>query len=299
MRRASAALLIALLLSILGAGRAGAQDPPEDLPEETVTPREFEGPEDPPPAPQETPPPPSRVAAPRPSADRDARRLFQRFAEDAAIIPGGWVEGLLSYEHFDGGVDRAFLVGLLAFQVGEENEAGLRLGFEWLEADAPDPDGTGLADIDVYFKHRFAGASPCAIGGLLKLPTADEDEGLGTGKADFEFFGACRANLEAVSFTANAGARYNGDPDPPFPESEVSILAGAGAIFPVGREMSIIVETTWESERLDGVGNDARLIIGLQGVATRPGFGFRGALALPLTDAAPDYQVVFGAVYLY
>ena len=257
-------------------------------------------------APQEEPPgespaqPPPQQPRPRSStSDRDARRLFQRFAEDSAIIPGGWVEGLLSFEHFDGGVDRVFLVGNFAFQVGEQNEAGLRLGFEWLDANAGDLDGSGLADIDAYFKHRFAGVSPCAIGGLLKIPTAKEEKGLGTGKADFEFFGACRADLTAVTFTANAGARYNGDPDPPLPESEVSVLAGAGAIFPTGRDFSVIVEATWESERLDGVGNDARLILGLQSVATRPGFGFRGAVALPLTDAAPDYQVFFGAVYLY
>ena len=237
---------------------------------------------------------------PRPShSDRDARRLFQRFAEDSAVIPGGWVEGLLSFEHFDSGAERVFLDGVFAFNLAEDNEMGLRLGFEWLEVDEPAIDGNGLADIDLWFKHRFAGSSPCAIGGLLKLPTADEDEGLGTGKADFEFFGGCRANLQAATLTANAGARYNGDPDPPFPESEVSVLAGVGAIFPVGHEVSIVVEGTWESERLDGVGNDARLTIGMQGVATRPGFGFRGAVALPLTDAAPDYQVFFGAVYLY
>src|SRR5262245_50095039 len=255
--------------------------------------------------PQEVPPgetPPAQqpqYQRQTPKSDRDARRLFQRFAEDAAVIPGGWMEGFLSYEHFENGVERVFLEGLFAFQVGEENEAGLKLGFEWLEADEPAVDGSGLADIEGYFKHRFSGSSPCAIGGLLKLPTADEDEALGTGKADFEFFGACRANLQSVTFTANAGARYNGEPDPPFPESQVSVLAGAGAIFPVGREMSVVLEGTWESERFDGVGNDARLTIGLQGVATRPGFGFRGAVALPLTDAAPDYQVFFGAVYLY
>ena len=292
MRPIPALRLAALALVFAGAALlAPGTRAQETQPFEQTPPREDEPAESAPPA--QTP-----QYRPAPS-DRDARRLFQRFAEDAAIIPGGWVEGLLSFEHFDSGVERAFLEGLFAFQVGEENEAGLRLGFEWLDADAPDPDGSGLADIDVYFKHRFSGSSPCAIGGLLKLPTAKEDEGLGTGKADFEFFGACRANLEAVSFTANAGARYNGDPDPPFPESEVSVLAGAGAIFPVGRQVSIVVEATWESERLDGVGNDGRLTIGLQGVAARPGFGFRGALALPLTEAAPDYQVLFGAVYLY
>lgn len=259
-------------------------------------PFEQTAPEEEPPA--ETAPAPQYIRRP-PQSDRDARRLFQRFAEDAAIIPGGWMEGFLSFEHFESGVERVFLEGQFAFNIAEDNEMGLRLGFEWLDDDDSGFDGEGIADIDVWFKHRFAGSSPCAIGGLLKLPTADEDEGLGTGKADFEFFGACRANLEAVTFTANAGARYNGDPDPPFPDSDASLLAGVGAIFPVGREISIVLEGSYETERLDGVGSDGRLTIGMQGVATRPGFGFRGAVALPLTDTAPDYQVFFGAVYLY
>ena len=280
------------ILSVAGAATLFAPGPraQETQPFEQTPPREEQ--------PGETTPAPEYK--PRPSgSDRDVRRLFQRFAEDAAVVPGGWMEGLLSFEHFESGVERAYLLGNFAFQVGEGNEAGLRLGFEWLDADGDDLDGRGIADIDAYFKHRFSGSSPCAIGGVLKLPTANEEEGLGTGKADVEFFGACRANLQAVTFTANAGARYNGDPDPPFPGSEVSVLAGGGAIFPVSREMSVVLEGTWESERLDGVGNDGRLTIGLQGVATRPGFGFRGAVALPLTDAAPDWQVIFGAVYLY
>ncbi|HET8948542.1 MAG TPA: hypothetical protein VFQ07_16295 [Candidatus Polarisedimenticolia bacterium] len=245
-------------------------------------------------------PPPQKQSVRPSQPDRDSRRLFQRFAEDSAIIPGGWVEGQLSFEHIDSGSERAHLDGLFAFAVGKTNEAGLKLGFEWLNADSPDPDGSGIDDIDFYFKHRLLnGSSHCALGGLLKLGIADDGEGLGTGKSDLEGFAACRADTTAATFTGNIGARYNGQPDPPLPDSEVSILAGAGVIFPTGNEISVVIEATWESERLDGLGNDARLTIGLQGVATRPGFGFRGAVAFPLTDATPDYQVLLGAVYLY
>ena len=260
------------------------QTPPEEVPE------------------GENPPPQQQPqTSPRPSqSDRDSRRLFQRFAEDSAIIPTGWAEGQLSYEHVDHGVERANLDGLFAFALGRTNEAGVRLGFEWLNAESPDADGSGIDDINVYFKHRlFNGESHCALGGLMKLGIASEEEGLGTGKTDFEFFGACRADTRGATFTGNLGARYNGQPDAPLPDAEVSFLAGGGIILPTGNEVSVVIEATWESERLDGLGNDARLILGLQGVATRPGFGFRGALALPLTDATPDYQILFGAVYLY
>lgn len=277
-----------LIAALLAVSAAKAQ---ETQPFGQEPPREDTGTQTPPPE-----NPPVRTA----QRSRDSRRLFQRFAEDAAIIPGGWVEGLLSFEHIESGSERAHLDGLFTFAVGETNEAGLKLGFEWLNADSPEPDGSGIDDVDLYFKHRMRnGASPCALGALLKLGVADDEEGLGTGKSDLEGFGACRFDTTAATFTGNVGARYNGQPDPPLPDSEVSILAGAGVIFPTGNEISVVIEATWESERLDGVGNDARLTIGLQGVTTRPGFGFRGAVALPLTDATPDYQILFGAVYLY
>jgi len=245
-------------------------------------------------------PPPEKQPVSPSQTDRDARRLFQRFAEDSAIIPGGWIEGQFSFEHLDSGEQRYVASGLFAFAVGHTNEAGLKLGFEKLDADSPDPDGSGIDDVDLYFKHRlFNGESHCALGGLMKLGLADADEGLGTGKTDLELFAACRADTRAATFAVNVGGRYNGQPDPPLPDSEVSVLAGAAAIFPFGNEWSAVIEGTWESERLDGFGNDARLTVGLQGVATRPGFGFRGAFAFPLTDATPDYQILFGAVYLF
>jgi hypothetical protein len=63
--------------------------------------------------------------------------------------------------------------------------------------------------------------------------------------------------------------------------------------------MSFVLEGTWESERLDGAKNDARLTLGVQGNPQRPGWALRGALALPLNDSALHYQGLFGAVYLY
>jgi hypothetical protein len=288
-------IAIALLSTV---APAWAQDEP-------VKPQDDFGagkPESPPPQEEPPAPPPQPAhAQPKPGQpDRDARRLFQRFAEDAAIIPGGWVEGRFSWEHFDGGGDRFLLGGLFAFRVGESVELGLDFGYEDVDLKEPDLSGSGLSDIDFYGKYRLAGGtSPCALGALAKIPTADETKGLGTGKFDVEGFAACRADLSAVTLTGNLGLRYNGSPDPPFPDSQASVLAGAGLIFPMGKRMSMVLEGTWESERLDGAKNDARLTLGLQGNASRPGWGLRGAVAFPLNDSVLDYQVLFGAVYLY
>ena len=287
----------ALLALLAAASPARAQEP-----EYVPPPQDFGAQGTPPPATPQQPPPAQNQAAPRTPAQpqRDAQRLFQRFAEDAAIIPGGWVEGRFSWEHFDGGGDRFLLGGLLAFRVTEGVEVGLDFGYENVDLKEFDLSGSGLSDIDLYGKYRLSGGtSPCALGGLVKIPTADETKGLGTGALDVEGFAACRADLSALTLTGNLGARYNGSPDAPFPDSQASVLAGAGLIFPVGRRMSFVLEGTWESERLDGAKNDARLTLGVQGNPVRPGWALRGAMALPLNDSALDYQGLFGAVYIY
>ena len=231
--------------------------------------------------------------------DRDSRRLLQRFVEDAAILPGGWAEGQLVYSDLPDDASRWSLGTLLAFNVTDQMEAGLRFSFLKVDAD-PEPEGSGLSDIDLYAKYRFhGGAGRCAAGGLVKVPTAGEEEGLGTGQTDVEGFFACRADLAAVTLAGNLGARYNGDPDPPLPVANASMLAGGALLLPISPQNTFLIEATYESERLEDSGSDARLTLGFQGVAHSPGFGFRGGVALPLSDGAPDYEILFGAVYLF
>jgi len=245
----------------------------------------------------------SPLAAQAPGApaevDRDGRRLFQRFAQDAAIIPGGWIEGVFDYQNQTDGAERFFAGGQFAFRLGERAEAGLLLG--WAKQDSGDgPHGSGLDDIDLYGKYRFRGAGGrCAAGGLVKVATGDEAKGIGTGAMDVEGFFACRGDFAAVTLAGNVGARYNGDPDAPLPQANASMLAGGAIVIPAGVRTTFVIETTWESERLDGAGSDARLTLGYSGAGPEPGFGLRGAVALPLADGAPDYEILFGAVWVY
>jgi hypothetical protein len=241
----------------------------------------------------------AQSTAAAPAGDRDGRRLFQRFAEDSAVIPGGWIEGVFTYENQPDEADRYFAGGQFAFSLGKAAEAGLRMG--WARQEVQDgPHGSGLDDIDVYGKYRFhGGAGPCAAGGLLKFATGNEEKGIGTGATDVEGFFACRADFSAVTLAGNLGARYNGDPDPPLPQANASMLAGGAILIPAGVRTTFVIEATWESERLDGAGTDSRLTLGYSGAGPGPGFGFRGAIALPLANGAPDYEVIFGAVWVY
>jgi hypothetical protein len=236
----------------------------------------------------------------RGSNDRDARRLLQRFVEDAAIIPGAWVEGQYVYQNLPGANSRHFAGPLIAFRLVDNVEAGIRFGYLKVDYDSG-PDGSGLSDFDIYAKYRFpgGGARRGAVGALIKVPTADEEEGLGTGKADVEVFGAWRADLEAVSLVGNVGIRFNGNPDPPLAESQDSILLGAALLLPARSSLSFLVEATFESERTEGGDSDARLTLGVQGFGMDRGGGLRGGISIPLSDGAPDYEIIFGAAFVY
>jgi hypothetical protein len=249
---------------------------------------------EPPPVPEVPPGTPGPAAA----ADRNARRLFQRFVEDAAVAPGGWIEGQVSYENLPGGT--RFLAGpVLAFKIVPDVEAGLRFGYVRLDPDAG-PAESGLSDLDLYLKYRLPGGRErFALGALVKAPTADETRGLGTGAADIELFGAFRADLDAVTLVASAGARFNGNPEAPSPEGKDSLVLGAGILMPATPRFTLTVEGTYESRRLAGGSSDARLTVGAERLGKGGRGGIRGAVALPLSDGAPDFQVLFGPFLTY
>jgi len=232
-------------------------------------------------------------------ADRNDRRLFQRFVEDAAVSSGGWAELQYRYTNFSNGSEH-FLGPLVAFKIVNNIEGGLRFGFRDVNPD-PGSGESGLSDIDLFAKYRFPGGGRgrAALGVLAKVPTADEEKGLGTGKTDLEIFTAWRADLEAVSIVANAGARFNGDPDPPVPPADNSFFLGGALLLPASQALTLVIEATYETERFEGASYDARLTLGLQSRRGQGHAGIRGGVAIPLSDGAPDYEVLFGAFLTY
>lgn len=243
-------------------------------------------------------PTPAAVVPLRLAADRNNRRLLERFAEDAAIIPGGWVEGQYVYQKLSDHSTH-FAGPLVAFKIANDVEAGLSLGVEHFRPDSG-PTETGISDINLYAKYRLPGAAGrFALGALAKAATADADKHLGTGKADYEIFGAYRANLEAVTLVANAGFRFNGQPDPPAASSKDSLLLGGAVLLPASQRLTFVIEGTFESKRFEGEKDDGRLTLGFQSFRKGTRGGFRGGLAFPLTSGAPDVGLIFGAFLTY
>lgn len=278
-------VIVVLLVSLVPAGA-----PPAECSDRLLA-------QAPPPGPPEAGPP-AAGAAKKNVADRNDRRLFQRFVEDAAVSTGGWAELLYRYTNHPDGSEH-FLGPLVAFKIVNNIEGGLRFGFKDVN---PDP-GSGesrLSDIDLFAKYRFPGGrGRAALGALVKVPAADEEDGLGTGKSDLELFAAWRGDLEAVSIVANAGVRFNGDADPPVAPTDNSLFFGGALLLPASPTLTFVIEGTYETERFEGASDDARLTLGVQSRRAQGRSGFRGAVAIPLSDGAPDYEVILGVFLTY
>jgi hypothetical protein len=230
--------------------------------------------------------------------ERGEARLLQRFVEDAGIVPGGWIEAQYSYENLNEGT-RHRIGPIIAFRLGQDVEAGLRFGYERLSLDGL-PDGSGVSDIDIFAKYRLPGAgSRFALGGLFKIPTAEKDKGIGTGSSDLELFGSVRSDLQSVSLVGNAGVRLNGGTDPPFPPSEDSFLVGGGLLLPATPAATFSIEASYETRRFKGAHADGRLTLGVQTFGAARRGGFRGGIGIPLTDGAPDLNLIGGLYLVY
>jgi hypothetical protein len=234
----------------------------------------------------------------------DTLRLFQRFAEDGAIAPHVWLEGQGRFQtntRFFGDVESDRWAGLAVLGLGltEELEVGLRLGLIQVDPDEGASEN-GLTDLEVHVKYRLDELpSSIVVGGVVKLPTADEEHGLGTGKVDLEGFGAVRKDLGHVTLIGNAGLRINQDPDVPGEiDGELSLLLGGGMIIGLTARVYNSWEITYESKRYEGAESDSRLTPGLTWRVGNRGV-IRAAIGLGLSDGAPDFEAIIGAALTY
>ena len=242
-----------------------------------------------------SPPPQAAEPAPPPPLPPDRRhlRLFERFIEDAVVTPA-WVEIQYRYENLED-VDTHRIWPVFAFGVTPSVEAGLRFGYIDVESGSQ-PEGSGLSDMEVYLKGIVGEGfrQSFAIGGLLKIPTAEETEGLGTGEADFEFFAAWRWDYEAASLTAHGALRYNGAADTAAGDTENTFFAGGALLMPVSPRFCVVIEATFETAEVEGMGNASLLTMGLQAAGKKRRAGFRASVGVPLSDAASDLTATGG-----
>jgi hypothetical protein len=248
------------------------------------------------PAAAQTDPPQEDATAAQPRQTGATDRLFLSFAEEATLVDRQWWEG--QAEFLDGsGFDAQILRGVAAFQPWDQVEFGGSVGFGNTSTTTL-PDGSGATDLDLWAKYHFGagGTTEFAVGGVATIPTGDDAVGLGFDSFAFGAFGSFRHRSKRFVFTGNLGINSNGGGQV-FGNNlsgETSFIGGFGMLIPTGGKVTFVGEARYESERFDGFDSDSRLLGGVNLGVGNGGGVFRAALAVGLTDGAPDGQLIVG-----
>jgi hypothetical protein len=157
--------------------------------------------------------------------------------------------------------------------------------------------GSGLGDIILkgrYYAVAQDGLIPYIdLVGSIKFPTADEDEGLGTGKTDFTCMVEFARRLKNQAWIALGEVGYTFVGDPSGYDADNRWLYSAGLAYELDPKTTL-------SGYLDGrtaifAGNDDPLSVLLIGeYKFRPDLRFDTILEIGLNDGAPDFGVTFG-----
>jgi len=246
---------------------------------------------------------PFALAQQAPASPGAPVRLLKGFVRDGGIQPNVWFEGQWRMEanaplpdENDG--TRSSLNWILALGFNDRVEAGLTWGGVTVE---PDHAGShsGMTDIEIYGKYLLKDAPlDISVGGLVKVPTADSGDLLGSGSTDWEGFAAVRKDFGAIQAIGSLGLRWNGDPDVGGVDGETSLLAGGGVIFELGRRSFGSLDLTYESRRYEGLSQDFRMTPGLLVRLGERGF-FRAGVGVGLSDGAPDSELIAGLGWGY
>ena len=227
----------------------------------------------------------------------DNVRPFMSFIEDAAVAENMYGEGQFQYADFEGGSSITFGVQG-AYRVMPLMEAGVRVGFASVSPEVGDGE-SGLLDADVYGRYTVSEGPTMRIvaGGMLNLPVGSDK--IGEGTFDFEGFGAMRYAMTKGVILGHFGLRINGSQEMETGfgtvdvDRELQILLGGGILYPLSEMATLTGEFDFESSEYEDGDSSIQLAPGID-YQLASGLKIRGALALGLSDGAPDMVLMAG-----
>lgn len=161
--------------------------------------------------------------------------------------------------------------------------------------------GSGLGDISIKGRYNWLeqkGKQPFVdLTARLKLPTADEGDGLGTGEFDLGFGAEFVRNMgnNYVGF-ADLTYTFIGDPDGISYDNRIDADFGLGYQF--RRELMGIALYNYRSA-ISSSGSDAHSLLFLGNCRVSPQIRTYAMLELGLSSGAADYGLTFGASYRF
>ncbi len=160
---------------------------------------------------------------------------------------------------------------------------------------------SGLADTFITVKYRFPrwGDLPLFLDAdwKLKLPTADEEKGLGTGKADVALRGGVFWWRQGLSPYGRVGYRFRGQPDNATEELDDTLSLVIGGRYPLNKDWDLMLQI--QAQEAVRASSEARVELGLfsrwkLGKAERlTGYAVQGQ-----TSASPEIALGFQYEFL-
>ncbi len=235
-------------------------------------------------------------------------RLLQRPEWDGAVVQKNWVQGELRFQKWDNDDFEANTWSLgPTFITSLPNLRSLELGGR-LSLMSFDPDYSetenGISDVDVWGKYQIFMLS---VGALLTLPTGSDDiiHPRSSGAVNMEFFAAGRFNASPqLAVVAHCGLRKNSDADIKINrfkteiDGEMQMEIGGGVIYEVSSQLNLLGELNIATEPYDDFDNDIELTGGVE-YKLQQDLSLRGGLGIGLDEGAPEYELLFGCVYMF
>ena len=166
----------------------------------------------------------------------------------------------------------------------------------WVFVEAPGADGSGPGDLFLGTRHRLVdevGPLPSlGFQGQVKLPTADEGEGLGTGEVDFLLAAIATKQLGRASLNGFYELGVLGDPGESG-DTDLMHTLTAGGGFDLDDRSSVFGELVAQVAPAQNLTS----IFAIGGGAWKFGdtFVLDAAVAIGLSEDAPEFQILFGA----
>lgn len=229
-----------------------------------------------------------------------ADRLFLSFVEDPTLVgPQYWelqVDAAADNDAADLRVLR--VVAAFTFQGLPRVEVGARSGYGEIRPGGADSE-SGALDLELWGKLQLIrsadGKWDVAAGALMKLPTGDDDAGLGRDATQSELFVAASRTLESVVLVGHVGlaTSEDGAVAGAFLDGEVAASSGLGLLVPLSSDASLVFEASYDGARFEQSDPESRVLAGLNW-QLQPHGRLRVALAAGLADASADAELIAG-----
>lgn len=173
----------------------------------------------------------------------------------------------------------------------------LTLGAAAEGADAEPSSASGLGDLRLAASYRLAGGGAklyrLDLGAAVKVPTADEEEGLGTGETDVRLGVSGEYRFWSLTLFGGLGYNWMGDPAGLELEDVPDVYVGLESL-PLGDRVLISGWLEGHPEIEPGTGDYAAVGVGAR---TLGRVRFELLAAAGLTDASEDFSIALGVSF--